>query len=174
MFEASIAFAKGLIGIWAVELGTKGFVGALTAPILTAMLSGLFAAQMAMIANQKYAGGGYTGAGVGSPDETGYKPAGIVHEGELVVDKKTMDRNFVPMMSLYDSMRSGRSFDQAIQNYLINGSGRVSVAPNRGLFAGGGYVGKPSVNNSPMVVRIDLGGARVIDNVELHEWYSEW
>ena len=81
MFEASIAFAKGLIGIWAVELGTKGFVGALTAPILTAMLSGLFAAQMAMIANQKYASGGYTGAGVGNPDETGYKPAGIVPRG---------------------------------------------------------------------------------------------
>lgn len=35
----------------------------------------------------KYAQGGYTGGGAGTPDETGFKAAGIVHEGEWVAPK---------------------------------------------------------------------------------------
>lgn len=45
------------------------------------------AAAVVKIAAQKFARGGYTGSGIGAPDETGYRPAGIVHEGEYVVPK---------------------------------------------------------------------------------------
>ncbi|MDD2627199.1 MAG: hypothetical protein PHI87_06615, partial [Candidatus Methanomethylophilus sp.] len=89
IFEATIDYAKGIIGLWSAEL-SKGFLGAATAPVLMAMLTGIFAAQIAMIQKQKFAKGGLTGSGYGLPDETGYKPAGIVHEGELVIDKKTL------------------------------------------------------------------------------------
>ena len=39
---------------------------------------------------QKFAKGGYTGDGLGNPiDETGYRVAGVVHEGEYVIPKAT-------------------------------------------------------------------------------------
>jgi len=42
------------------------------------------AAQIAVISSQKFDRGGYTGAGYGAPDSSGFKPAGIVHAGEYV------------------------------------------------------------------------------------------
>lgn len=42
------------------------------------------AAQIAIISNQKFDKGGFTGRGFGSPDSSGFKPAGIVHAGEYV------------------------------------------------------------------------------------------
>ncbi len=43
------------------------------------------AAQIAVIANTKFAGGGYTGPGKGiAPDNTGHRPVGIVHANEWV------------------------------------------------------------------------------------------
>ena len=41
--------------------------------------------------SRSFAVGGYTGEGVGSPDSSGYKPAGIVHEGEYVVKKSMVE-----------------------------------------------------------------------------------
>jgi len=38
-----------------------------------------------------FASGGFTGDGYGSPDSSGYKPAGIVHEGEYVIKKSMVD-----------------------------------------------------------------------------------
>lgn len=40
---------------------------------------------------RSFADGGYTGEGFGTPDSSGYKPAGIVHEGEYVVKKSIVD-----------------------------------------------------------------------------------
>ena len=54
---------------------------------------------------QKFAKGGYTGNGLGNPiDETGYRVAGIVHEGEYVVKKSMVDRN----PSLIDNIEKSR------------------------------------------------------------------
>lgn len=44
-------------------------------------------AAIVKISRQKFASGGYTGAGYGSADSTGYRPAGVVHEGEYVAPK---------------------------------------------------------------------------------------
>jgi hypothetical protein len=168
IFSASIDFARGLIGIWASEL-SKGILGAATAPILTGLLSGIFAAQIAMINNQKFAGGGYTGSGIGSKDETGYRPAGIVHEGELVIDKKTLDKNFMPMMSLYDAMKSGKSFGDAVSGYMLgNSRARIIRPSSSGSFATGGLVGRNNTNTNTKIT-VDFKGIRTIDDVELNQ-----
>lgn len=44
-------------------------------------------ARVRKIQNTKFAAGGFSGPGVGMPDETGFKPAGIVHEEEWVSPK---------------------------------------------------------------------------------------
>ena len=169
IFDASIDFARGLIGIWSSEL-SKGIFGLATAPILTGLLSGIFATQLALINNQKFARGGYTGSGVGSPDETGYRPAGIVHEGELVIDKKTLDRgNLNPLMSIYQAMKSGQSFDSAAANYLMGNLQTKMPRPiNSGMFAGGGYVGKNRSVSQNQEITIDFKGMKVLDPVELN------
>ncbi len=160
IFDATIDLAKGIISIWSANA-----VRPITAAILTSLLSGIWATQMAMINNTKYAKGGYTGHGYGKPDETGYKPAGIVHEGELVVDKKTLDKNFVPMMSLYQHLKSGGDMSGFISQYLLGNIPQASIKPDiSGSFANGGYVGK---NNNLNKIYINLSGARVIDNIEL-------
>ena len=48
-------------------------------------------ASAAKIAGIGFAQGGFTGDGYGSPDSSGYKPAGIVHEGEYVIKKSMVD-----------------------------------------------------------------------------------
>ena len=166
IYDATVDFAKGLIGIHTTEYGTKGFLGIPTAVLLTSLLTGVFAAQMAMINNQKFAGGGYTGSGYGSPDETGHKPAGIVHAGELVIDKQTLDRNFNPIMSMYEHMKSGGNMGGFLSKYLLGGMPRNSLQTANGrLFAQGGYVGQAGSFGS---IQINLGGARVLDPIELN------
>ena len=48
-------------------------------------------ANAAKIAGIGFAQGGFTGDGYGLPDSSGYKPAGIVHEGEYVIKKSMVD-----------------------------------------------------------------------------------
>lgn len=167
IYDAMVDFAKGLIGIHTVEYGTKGLLGIPTAVLLTSLLTGVFAAQMAMINNQKFAGGGYTGSGYGSPDETGHKPAGIVHAGELVIDKETLDKNFNPIMSMYEHMKSGGNMGSFISKYVLGGMPKNNIQPANGrLFAQGGYVGQPGSFGS---IQINLNGARVLDPIELNK-----
>lgn len=65
-------------------------VFATSAPPLSFILAGITAAttavQVATIANQKFAKGGFTGSG-GQRDETGHKVAGVVHNDEWVAPK---------------------------------------------------------------------------------------
>jgi len=62
MFDATIDYAKGLISLWSAEV-----LNPIKAGVLSALLSGIFATQMTMINNQKFASGGFTGAGIWSP-----------------------------------------------------------------------------------------------------------
>ena len=57
------------------------------AAVLTGIAIAKSAVQAGAIASQSFAQGGYTGNGSGIADETGFKQAGIVHEGEYVVPK---------------------------------------------------------------------------------------
>ena len=68
-----------------------GIFGFASAALLTAQTG----AQVAAISKQNFpssfAEGGYTGNGFGSPDSTGFKQAGVVHEGEYVVPKHVLE-----------------------------------------------------------------------------------
>ena len=69
-----------------------GILGFATSGLLVAQT----AAQVAAISKQQFptssfADGGFTGAGYGSADSTGFKQAGVVHEGEYVVPKNILD-----------------------------------------------------------------------------------
>lgn len=70
-----------------------------------------------------YAKGGFTGNGYGTPDHTGYKPAGIVHENEWVAPKWMINQN--------------PSLFRGLENVRQNGS-----------FAQGGYTGAKTVQSS--------------------------
>jgi hypothetical protein len=77
---------------------TKAFAqGGVTGFITSGLIAAQTAAQVGVIASQKFDGGGsfaeggYTGDGFGSADSTGFKPAGVVHEGEYVVPKRILE-----------------------------------------------------------------------------------
>lgn len=78
------------------------------ASFITAAITGaLGAVQIATIAAQPLAKGGYTGSGAGSPDKTGFKPAGIVHEGEWVAPKwMVQSSNFAPIIESLEASRT--------------------------------------------------------------------
>lgn len=71
------------------------------APLLIPLLTATTAAQVAMIASQKFAEGGFTGKGAWR-DETGERVAGIVHENEFVIDKKNT-RKYRPILEAIHS-----------------------------------------------------------------------
>lgn len=166
--EMQIEFAKNIAILWARELGSKGAgIGTLSAIALTALLTTMFGIQRNIIEKSSFADGGYTGSGFGSPDSTGYKRAGIVHEGEIVIDKKTTDRNYVDLMNMYSSLKNGLSFRDFVASYL---AGRVSGKPiinSSGMFASGGYASVSRMqSNEPINVTVDFNGMRVLDDVD--------
>lgn len=69
-----------------------GIIKAIPNPYLIAAAAIGGAIQIATIRNQKFAKGGYTGRGVGRPDETGEIPVGIVHADEYVMNKRQVRR----------------------------------------------------------------------------------
>lgn len=158
-------FAKSVALIWANEIASKSFAGLITAGVLTALLGGVFAIQRNQIEHTTgFAEGGYTGTGSGQRDETGYRPAGIVHEGELVVDKKTLDRNFEPMMNMYSYLKKGGGFGDFMAAY-INGQTSRPVINTTHSFASGGYA-KSSMPGSTNI-NVNFKGIRVLDTVDL-------
>ena len=61
---------------------------------------------IAQINSQKFASGGFTGRGYGVPDQTGYKPAGIVHEGEYVAPKWMVEHpQYAPVIASLEGVR---------------------------------------------------------------------
>ena len=105
MAQATASFAQGIAGIWATELGTKGIVGAPIAIAMTALLSSVYATQMALMTKQmsmvgKMRKGGYIS---GASHEQG----GVLRElegGEAVVNKNSMSnpsyRNIVSAINV--------------------------------------------------------------------------
>lgn len=157
IYDATIDYAKGLISLWSADI-----LNPIKAGVLSALLSGIFATQMAMINNQKFASGGFTGAGYGRPDETGHKPAGIVHAGELVFTKDMVDKNFAALSGLFSALRAGKSFDAYAMGHIA-GSAPMIIKPSKSRsYASGGLVGG-GLNN----ISISLGGIRTIDDVDL-------
>ena len=107
---------------------TFGGAGLTQASVLTGVAIAKSAVQAGIVASQSFAEGGYTGDGVGTPDATGFRQAGVVHEGEYVVPKNVLESNGGSrLVGALESMRTNRP-----QPYL--GSGFA----NGGFSSGGG------------------------------------
>ena len=98
--------------------------------------------QIATIRRQKFARGGHTGQGYGSPDETGEVPVGVVHAEEYVIPKWQVRKN----PSLIRSLESDR-----LRGYA---SGGLVAASQQSGF-----------NFEAMVVMADIIAARVGQSV---------
>ncbi|WP_216689018.1 coiled-coil domain-containing protein [Hymenobacter siberiensis] len=69
------------------KAGAEGKFGYDNIALILAATAGIVAAGVAVKGAVKFAEGGYTGNGNGTPDDTGFKVAGVVHEGEYVLPK---------------------------------------------------------------------------------------
>lgn len=83
---------------------------------LAVLVGILGAVQIATISAQplpekpSFAEGGYTGIGFGSPDGSGFRPAGIVHENEYVTPEWMMENPVISdVVSWMESIRTGRA-----------------------------------------------------------------
>lgn len=109
---------------------TFGAAGAAQNITLASIAAARSALQVGAIASQKFADGGFTGGGSGIADETGFKQAGIVHEGEYVVPKHVLGTS------------EGSSLVGALENMRTN-----QPMPNLGIgYANGGMVGGGSLD----------------------------
>ena len=131
-----------------------GMLGFATAGLVTAQTG----AQIAAISRQSFpasfAEGGYTGSGFGSPDSSGFKQAGVVHEGEYVVPKNVLEsQRGSSLVGALEAMRTSRP--QPFSNIG---------------FANGGFAGASGVDMSELENRItravasSIGAIQVVNN----------
>ncbi len=153
--DIASALANGAIAI-TKTVAQLGGVGAIT-PMGIASL-GLVAAQTAaqvgIIAGQSFDKGGYTGSGFGSADSSGFKQAGVVHEGEYVVPKNVLEsQRGSSLVGALEAMRTSRP--QPFSNIG---------------FANGGFAGASGVditglrNEISQAVASSIGSIQVVNN----------
>jgi len=113
--QIAISLAREIASIAANSAGnplnafTGGGAGAIQNRILAGFAIARSGVQAGIIASQSFAEGGYTGGGAGSPDATGFKQAGVVHEGEYVVPKNVLESNGGSrLVGALESMRNNR------------------------------------------------------------------
>ncbi|QDP46521.1 MAG: putative minor tail protein [Prokaryotic dsDNA virus sp.] len=133
---------------------TFGAAGVSQASVLTGLAVARSAVQAGIVASQRFAEGGYTGDGFGSPDSTGFKQAGVVHEGEYVVPKHVLE-----------SQRGGQLVS-ALESMRMN---KPVSFPNVG-FANGGFTSGSNMDLTDMENRISKAvissiGAIQVQNV---------
>ena len=103
---ASIQAAAAANPLNAVTFGGAGLT---QSSVLTGVAIAKSAIQAGIVASQSFAEGGYTGGGVGTPDATGFRQAGVVHEGEYVVPKNVLESNGGSrLVGALESMRNNR------------------------------------------------------------------
>ena len=94
------------------------------------------AAEVATIKGQSFAEGGFTGSGIGSPDSSGHKPAGVVHANEYVVPKSVMQSpEGSAAVAGLERMRLGTPSFDALKGFA--GGGATSQNVNVDLQSGG-------------------------------------
>ena len=121
-----------------------------------ALAAATTAAQIAAINKTSFADGGYTGRGYGRPDSTGFRQAGVVHEGEYVVPKNVLlTPGGARLVRQLDGMRTGnRAADIAPDNGMPGASRPAAPA---------GYLAPSNVN-----VQVDNSGNARIASRDLH------
>ena len=105
---------------------TFGASGITQASVLTGIAVARSAVQAGIVASQRFADGGYTGSGYGSPDSSGFKPAGIVHEGEYVVPKNVLEsQRGSSLVGALEAMRTNKP--QPFSNFGFANGGFTSA-----------------------------------------------
>lgn len=156
--QVAISLATELANIAANSAGnplnafTAGTAGAAQNIALAKIAIARSAVQTGIIASQQFAEGGFTGDGFGSPDSTGFKPAGVVHEGEYVVPKRVLE-----------SQKGGRLVG-ALESMRLN---KPTPLSNIG-FANGGLAGVgSSIDISDMENRIAMAVSRSVSSIQV-------
>ena len=113
--QIAISLAREIANIAASSAGnplnafTFGTAGAAQNIALAKIAVARSAVQAGIVASQTFAEGGYTGSGFGSPDSSGFKQAGIVHEGEYVVPKNVLEsQRGASLVGALEAMRTSR------------------------------------------------------------------
>ncbi len=131
---------------------TFGAAGLSQASVLTGLAVARSAVQAGVIASQSFAEGGFTGDGFGSADATGFKQAGVVHEGEYVVPKNVLEsQKGGQLVGALEAMRTSRP------------------QPNIGIgFANGGFASAPSgIDMNELENRISNAVANSINTIQV-------
>ncbi len=158
--QIAISLAREIANIAANSAGnplnafTFGSAGAAQNIALAGIATARSAVQAGIVASQKFAEGGYTGAGFGSPDSSGFKQAGVVHEGEYVVPKNVLEsQRGSSLVGALEAMRTSRP--QPFSNIG---------------FANGGFAGASGVdisglrNEITQAVASSIGAIQVVNN----------
>ncbi len=130
---------------------TSGVAGAAQNKILAGIAIARSAVQVGAIASQKFSDGGFTGNGSGIADETGFKQAGIVHEGEYVVPKHVLGTS------------EGSSLVGALENMRTN-----KPMPNLGIgYANGGMVSSGNLDLQGLENRMTKAISNSLSNIQV-------
>ena len=117
LFENAVDYSRQLAAIGAysaknvLNIITAGGAGAAIFTAQAALATARFVANAAFIKNKKFADGGYTGGSLATRDETGERPAGVVHEKEYVINKQSTAKYF----PILEQINKG-SFDMPLKN----------------------------------------------------------
>jgi len=137
-------------------IASLGGIGAITPAGIAALalVAAKTATQVGIIGSQSFAEGGYTGDGFGAPDSSGFKTAGVVHEGEYVVPKNVLEsQRGSSLVNALESMRTNRP--QPFSNFGFANGG----------FAGGGSLDIGNLRNEiSQAVADSVGAIQVVNN----------
>ena len=149
------ALINGALGI------SKGFAqGGLLGFASAGLIAAQTGAQVASISKQNFpessfADGGFTGGGFGTPDATGFKQAGVVHENEYVVPKNVLEsQRGGQLVSALESMRMNKP-QPSIGIGFANG----------GFTSGGNSIDMVGLRNEiTAAVTQSIGAIQVVNN----------
>jgi len=130
----------------------------------------------ALVSSGNYAVGGFTGSGFGSNDNSGFKPAGIVHENEWVAPEWMIKAN----PSLFNALELSRSSGKSLNGYSDGGSvsnqtlGMVGANDYQELYANNVFnqsngSNSVSIINELEAIRIELNMFRIKNFEQLRD-----
>lgn len=114
-FQTAQVVVQGVSEVQKIWAGAAE-LGPIAGPIIGAIQTAVAVARTAIAINKinaaKFAGGGYTGIGLGMPDHTGHRPVGVVHEREWVGPRWMVESpQYAPTFQFLESIRQ-RGFAQ--------------------------------------------------------------
>lgn len=113
-------------------------LGPIGGTIAAVLIGTLGAVQLATVASTplpekpSFDGGGFTGSGFGYPDDSGFKPAGIVHQDEWVAPKWMLEEpRTAKVIDYLESVRTGKTTPMADGGFSSdNTTASVTTNPN--------------------------------------------